>query len=117
MQIMQTANEQNIASTPMKRGSTRGLLALNALLLIILAAMTYGASALAQARGRGEYTMVAGGLPNVDGDGIYIVDVANQEMIIMAYNQQTKTLDGVAYRNLAADASNAARNRSGRPGN
>src|SRR5688572_12242603 len=82
----------------------RALIALNAVLLIVLGVVTFNSAAGAQARGRGEYTMVAGGLPQVDGDGIYIVDVANQEMIIMAYNQQTKTLDGVAYRNLANDA-------------
>jgi hypothetical protein len=90
---------------------------LNAALLAVLGIVAFGSAAGAQARGRGEYTMVAGGVPGTDSAALYIVDVANQEMIIMTYNQQTKVLDGVGYRNLAADAANAARGRSGRPSN
>lgn len=95
----------------------RGLLALNGALLIVLAAVTFapGRSAEAQARGRGEYTMVAGGLPHIDADGIYIIDVQNQEMVIMAYNDQAKVLEGIGYRNLAADA--ALQRRNSRPTN
>lgn len=100
-----------------RKVSVRALLALNGALLAILAAVTFapGNKAEAQARGRGEYTMVAGGLPNIDSDGIYIVDVANQEMVIMAFNQQSKVLDGIGYRNLALDAEN--QRRGNRPPN
>lgn len=89
--------------------SLRGLLALNGALLIVLAAVTFGASVSGQARGRGEYTMVAGGLPGSDANAIYIVDVANQEMIVMVYNNTRRDLDGVAYRNLQADAATVQR--------
>lgn len=95
----------------------RGLLLLNALLLALLAAITFGSSAGAQSggRGRGEYTMVTGGANGSDAGIIYIADVANQELIAMVYNNNTKVLDGVGFRNLAADGA-GIRNRA-RPSN
>lgn len=102
-------------STQPKTNPIRGLIALNAALLIILAVITFSSIATAQGRGRGEYTMVSGGVPGADSAAVYIVDVLNQEMVIMTYNTQTKVLDGVGYRNLAQDAANATRNR--RPSN
>ena len=104
---------QPIASK--RGGNIRGLIALNAALLIILAAVTFGSSAIAQGRGRGEYTMVSGGVPGANSAAVYIVDVANQELVIMTYNQQNKVLEGVGYRNLAQDAASFVRGR--RPGN
>lgn len=100
-----------------RRNTLPGLLLLNGLLLGLLAAVTFGPNATAQgARGRGEYTMVSGGANGTDAGIIYIVDVANQEMVAMAYNNNTKVLDGVGYRNLATDAANVVRNRA-RPSN
>jgi hypothetical protein len=88
----------------------RGLLLLNAALLAVLAAVTFGSNAGAQAaRGRGEYTMVEGGAMGSDAGIIWIADVANQEIVAMTYNNSTKRLDGVGYRNLATDAGGAVR--------
>jgi hypothetical protein len=84
---------------------------LNAALLVVLAAVTFSSMARAQARGRGEYTMVSGGVPGSDSAAAYIVDVNNQEMVIMTYSPQNHVLEGVGYRNLAADAANANRNQ------
>lgn len=92
--------------------SLRGLLALNVALLMVLAAVTFGAAVSGQARGRGEYTMVAGGVSGTDAAAIYIVDVANQEMITMVYNSNTKVLEGIGYRNLQADAAAVQRGRN-----
>lgn len=97
-------------------GGLRGLIALNAALLLVLAAVTFGSTATAQNRGRGEYTMVAGGVPGSDAAAVYIVDVTNQEMIVMTWNNTTKLMDGVAYRNLAADTATVLRGRT-RPAN
>lgn len=82
----------------------RGLLLLNGLLLVVLLAVTFGGSAEAQSRIRGEYTMVAGGANGSQSSVVYIVDVANQELMAITYNQNTKQLAGVGYRNLAYDA-------------
>jgi hypothetical protein len=98
------------------RASLRGLVALNVALLIVLGAVTFGASVHgAQNRGRGDYTMVGGKVPGVDAYAVYIADVANQELVIMNYSQQAKAMEGIAYRNLAQDAA-APRTRT-RPAN
>jgi len=82
----------------------KALLLINAALLAILGMVTFGSSALAQNRGRGEYTMVAGGVNGANSSAAYIVDVANQEMIALTYDHNTKLLQGVGYRNLNLDA-------------
>jgi hypothetical protein len=97
-----------------KPGGLRGLLLVNAALLAVLAGVTFGSRAGAQSgRARGEYTMVSGGAMGTDAGVIYIADVQNQELVAVVYNSGTKVLDGVSYRNLAADG--AA--RPGRTGN
>jgi hypothetical protein len=100
-------NEQTMIPTS-TRSNLRGLIVLNAVLLIVLAAVTLGSRVQAQTRGRGEYTMVAGGVNGANAAVAYIVDVANQEMIAVTYNQNTKLLEGIGYRNLAADAAGMA---------
>ena len=95
------------------RSNLPGLIALNAILLAVLAVVTFGSAVKAQTapRGRGEYTMVAGGGSGTDAAIIWIVDVANQEMIAMTYNHNTTVLDGVGYRSLSADAAAVMRGR------
>lgn len=90
--------------THQKVSTFRSLLVLNTLLLAILAAVTFGPSADAQSRARGHYTMVAGGVNGSTSSAVYIIDVINQEMMAVAYNQNTKRLEGIGYRNLAYDA-------------
>lgn len=96
---------------PGSGGGWRKLLALNAALLILLGAVTFGSMAQGQARGRGEYTMVAGGAQGADAQVVYVVDVSNQEMIAVVFNPNAKTLEGIGYRNLAADAASLTRAR------
>jgi hypothetical protein len=92
-------------------GRLWGLLALNAALLVILGAVTFGAHAEAQLRSRGEYTMVAGNVKGASAAAVFIVDTVNQELAVVAYNPQTKQLDGVGYANLAQDAARLIRTR------
>ena len=82
----------------------RALIALNAILLGLLATVTFAPTVSAQVRARGAYTMVAGGANNIQSDVVYIVDTVNQEMTIMTYDASSRTVKGLAYRNLAADA-------------
>lgn len=91
------------------RSRLRGLVALNLVLLAVLAAVTFGASVHGQNRGRGEYTMVSGGVNGANAAAVYIVDVANQEMIAITYGQTAKQIEGIGYRNLAADAASLTR--------
>jgi hypothetical protein len=82
-----------------------GLIALNAVLLGVLALVSLAPSAGAQAaRSRGEYLMVGGHVNGVDGAAVFVIDSRNQEMIALALNNTTKALDGIGYRNLADDA-------------
>jgi len=93
----------------------RALLALNAALLILLAVVTFAPAVSAQARSRGEYTMAVGGVNGLQSSALYIVDTVNQELIVLGYNPSTKRLDGIGYRNLAADSAEWLRGRT-RPG-
>lgn len=84
--------------------SMRGLLLMNAALLLVLGAVTFGSSAEAQQRATGEFTMVSGGAPGSEGDVVYVVDTVNEELIAVRYDTTTKRIIGVGYRNLVADA-------------
>jgi hypothetical protein len=95
--------------------STRALLAVNAALLVLLAVVTFAPNVGAQVRARGEYTMVAGGVNGLESSALYVVDAVNQELIVLGYNASTKRLDGIGYRNLAADTAEWMRGRA-RPG-
>jgi hypothetical protein len=94
--------------------SLRGLLTLNGLLLLLLGGVTFGPSASAQYRSRGDYTMVAGKSPGAQSDIVYIVDTYNQELIGVTMDPTTRLLDGTGYRNLNRDAALAHQQR--RPG-
>ncbi len=107
---------QRALSSPPRRPSSNlpALIALNAVLLGVLAAVTFTPSVSAQARARGAYTMVAGGANNTQSAVVYIVDTVNQEMTVMTYDASDRSVKGIAYRNLAADAaSQLSRVRAG----
>ena len=85
-------------------GSLRGLLALNAALLGVLAMVSLGSGADAQqARSRGQYTAVAGGVNGANGEVVYIADVVNQEILAITYNRDDQRLEGIAWRSLRQD--------------
>jgi hypothetical protein len=109
-----TASSQRLDSgvcmmTSSKAPTFRSLLVLNVALLVILGIVTFAPSAEAQQRPRGDYTMVGGQVPGMDGAAVYIVDVINQEMMVVAYTQSTKKLEGVGYQNLGLDAARMGR--------
>ena len=83
-----------------------GLIALNAGLLLVLAGVTWAPEALAQKgqRARGEYTMVSGRLTGGSNNAAYVIDSSNQEMIALVWNNGRKGLEGIGYRDLAADS-------------
>lgn len=80
----------------------KGLLALNGVVLALLAAVTFSPSAEAQQRFRGHYAMVSG---RSNGSPLYNVYIANQnsrEIVAIRYNIQKKLLEGMGYADLAA---------------
>ena len=80
-----------------------GLLAINGVLLLLLAALTLGRPADAQVPARGEYTMVAGGVNGAQSGAVWIVDTVNQELVALTYDPSSRELVGIGYRNLIAD--------------
>ena len=55
-------------------------------------------------RARGVYTMLNGTIQGGNSDAIYIVDSANQEMVVVRWNDGRSALEGIGFRNLNADA-------------
>lgn len=87
----------------------RGLLAVNAALLLVMAAVTFAPSAGAQAgRARGEYLMVSGYINGSEPQVVYIVDATNQQMVAVRYRQDLRVLEGLSARNLRADSAEIA---------
>jgi hypothetical protein len=87
------------------------LVAMNLGLLGLLAAVTWSSSAAAQAeaRARGRYLAVSGGVPGTDADVVWIVDTVNQEMVALTWDSDRKQIIGVGYRDLALDTAAALR--------
>ena len=87
-----------------------GLIALNLGLLGVLGLVSLGPSASAQpsatqpTRARGDYTMVAGAIRAGNASAIWLLDKANQEMVVVRWDEGRKNLEGVGYRNLIDDA-------------
>lgn len=99
------SHDSSTRRTARRRSRCAGLIALNAVLLGVLAFVSLGPQVGAQAaRTRGDYLMVAGHVNGVDGSAVYIVDAVNQEMIALSLNNTSKTLEGIGHRNLANDA-------------
>jgi hypothetical protein len=84
----------------------RGLIALNGVLLAVLAAVVLAPASHAQrgVRARGDYTMIAGRMLGGNSHAVYVIDAANQEMIAIKWNDTTKSFDGIGYRDLQTDA-------------
>ncbi len=89
------------------RGAGGGLVALNGVLLAMLAFLLVRSPAGAQnepPRARGEYTMVAGKLNAGGPPGVYIVDSNNQELVVLRWDQTKQTMLALAYRNIGTDS-------------
>lgn len=88
---------------------SRGLIAANIVLLLLLAVVSLAPTSVAQrgatiGRARGEYTMLAGKMTGSSAHAIYILDSSNQDMVAVKWNESTKSLDAIGYRDLKEDA-------------
>jgi hypothetical protein len=91
----------------MRARHRQGLIALNLALLTILAIMTFSPLATGQptqVRARGQYSMVAGEITGGTPHVVYVTDANNREMIAIRWNNSRRTLDGIGFRDLNADA-------------
>lgn len=96
-----------------------GLLALNGVLLGVLAWVSLSPEAGAFSSGhgagqpgagqpltraRGDYSMVAGPIRTGNASAIWILDAANQELAVLRFNDSKQQLEGIGFRDLSADA-------------
>lgn len=97
----------------MKNKSFVSLVALNVVLLGVLAFGGIGRTAQAQMSPRvgGRYGMVSGVVQNVYPGVVYIVDEANQEMVAVMWNETTQTFQGMGYRDFKSDVATFQNNR------
>ena len=104
--------DQSAQSRKFKRGPKkwRGLVGLNLVLLGVLGAVSFSPGAGAQSsaghsRVRGDYSIVGGASISGVSSVIYVVDTANGELIALSWNDSSKSLEGIGYRDLRIDAS------------
>lgn len=94
----------------MSRRPHTGLIALNAVLIGLLAIVTLAPGAQAQSKSKratGQYAMVDGRIQGVAEAAIYVYDTANQEMLALRWDRSRKTLLTLGHRDVAADADQA----------
>ncbi|MGH7242278.1 MAG: hypothetical protein ACREJD_02535 [Phycisphaerales bacterium] len=54
-------------------------------------------------RGRGEYLMIASGIPGSNANNVQILDVSNQELLTLRFDQGRRAYIVGGYRNLGSD--------------
>jgi len=93
------------------RRPLRSLLALNLLLLGVLALVSLHGIAGAQSerpRSRGQYTMVNAKAQGISESCLYVVDSANQELLVVRWDRSRQQIKGIGYRDLVADSLRAS---------
>jgi hypothetical protein len=94
------------------RGSRSGIVVLNMLLLGVLGVVALAPRLEAQQmrgdfqnpRVRGEYAIVGGETLGDNASTVYVLDSANRELVALRWNDSTKSLEGVGFRDLVRDA-------------
>lgn len=99
--------------------SKKHLLALNGLLVVVLALVTFapGAegrqAAAARSRAPGQYAIISVQFQGATDRAMFIADAANEQLIALRWDRSRRSLDGIGFRDLKADAELASR-RQGR---
>ena len=88
------------------------LAAVNCLLLGLIIAIPMTSRATGQAGpGRATYSMAGGNVDSTDMGVLHVVDETHQEMVSLIWNDKSRTLTPIGYRNLAADSAGAGKLR------
>ncbi|MEO1008383.1 MAG: hypothetical protein AAFX79_07435 [Planctomycetota bacterium] len=92
------------------------LIAVNAALVLVLGvvALSPVADAQQRQRPRGEYLIVGGQVIGAPTNAVHVVDVTNQELVSLRWDQSRQSFMGIGYRNLADDARSDERGDGGR---
>jgi len=105
-------NQQPTGHATSRTRVRAALATLNIALVGVIAAVTLwptpaGAQAPGATRARGDYTMVAGEISAGSNAVTYVVDSANQEVLVLRWDQSRAQFETLGYRDLAADAAAA----------
>lgn len=92
----------------MRKMRTQQLLGLNLALAGALGVVWFFAPAGAQAqlpqgRGRGEYLMIASSIPGSNANLVQVLDVSNQELLTLRFDQGRRAYVVSGYRSLGTD--------------
>ena len=90
--------------------SRKGLIALNALLLVAFAAVSFVPESIAQTPRSGHYIAIPAKVNGVTSGVVYIVDTAQQELVAVTWDHNNNRISTLGYRNIKTDAANAWRN-------
>jgi len=90
------------------RAGRSGLVALNLVLLGVLGVLTFSPQVGAQMGGepmrvRGEYTLVGSETLGETASTVHVLDSANRELVSLRWNDSTKALEGLGFRDLVRD--------------
>jgi hypothetical protein len=93
------------------------LVVANVVLAGVLALVEFGPVALAQpaggnpaaARPRGQYTLVGGRVQTGNANAVWVIDSANQEMVVLQWEDGRNMIRGVGYRDLDEDTQSRSR--------
>tara|TARA_E500000318_G_scaffold85651_2_gene81757 strand:- start:16124 stop:16456 length:333 start_codon:yes stop_codon:yes gene_type:complete len=90
------------------RSGRSGLVALNLALLAILGLVTLSPQVGAQMEGndmrvRGVYTVIGSDTLGETASTIHVLDSANREIVSLRWNESTKALEGLGFRDLVRD--------------
>lgn len=108
----QSSKPDPVHRSPDRPARRSGLVVLNLVLLSALGAVSIVPRLEAQPvrgdfqnpRVRGEYTIVGGETLGDTSDTIYVLDSANRELVALKWNESTKSLEGIGFRDLVRDA-------------
>lgn len=98
------------AGAPARRKRVLPLVIANVALAGVLALVEFGPVAFAQpagdpaaARPRGQYTLVGGRVQTGNANAVWVIDSANQEMVVLQWEDGRNMIRGVGYRDLDED--------------
>lgn len=87
-----------------------GLIALNVMLLVVFAAVSFVPESVAQTTPAGNYIAVPAKVNGVTSGVVYIMDTTQQELVAVTWDHNNNRIAPLGYRNIKTDTTSASRN-------
>lgn len=95
-----------------KRNPIGGLIALNIVLLAVLALVQLAPAVRAEeSSAAGDYVIVGGSLNGATSNAVYVLDQRSGALLSFLYDRSTKRLNGIAVRSVVNDGKRASPSR------